>query len=213
MNILICISSKSPNPYLHQCISALYENQIKHIDNYKICVVDSDSDDLTNYYKINENYPNVEICFIKNKHYEYGAYKYAIEKYPDYDIYFCIQDSNIINKYIDLNILNDNVAYIYNNPTGYYSHLSIKELGCQLLKDSGLNYYSIINEEFSIVTHNIFIVNNKIMKDIFTTLTIPPINKDGSCAYERNFGIYFILKNIQTINIKNFIRKTHGNRN
>jgi uncharacterized membrane protein YvbJ len=42
--------------------------------------------------------------------------------------------------------------------------------------------------------HNIFVVNNNIMKDIFDNLTIAPIDKNESCSYERLFGIYFILK-------------------
>ena len=44
------------------------------------------------------DFPNVEIFFIKNKNYEYGAWKYALSIYPNYDIYFCIQDSIIVKK-------------------------------------------------------------------------------------------------------------------
>jgi hypothetical protein len=46
---LIVISSKSPNKFLYDCIDNLYKIQIKNSTNYKICVVDSDSNDLTIY--------------------------------------------------------------------------------------------------------------------------------------------------------------------
>jgi hypothetical protein len=179
---------------------------------YKICVIDSDSDDLTNYEKVIEEFPSVEIFFIKNKNYEYGAWKYAVTEFPDYDVYFCIQDTIIINKYINLDILNNNVAYAYYNHSGSYSGPWTKEKGINILINSGLDYKSIIDTYFNLATHNIFIVNNNIMKDIFTTLTIPPIDKIESCAYERNFGIYFIVKNVMTVDISDYVSKYHGGR-
>ena len=45
------------------------------------------------------------------------------------------------------------------------------------------------------------------MKDMFETLINPPYNKEGSCCYERIFGLYFLLKNIETIDLKPFINK------
>jgi hypothetical protein len=44
------------------------------------------------------------------------------------------------------------------------------------------------------------------------TLQIPPIDKTESCFYERNFGLYFILKNIITHNMYDFFMKEHGGR-
>ncbi len=44
------------------------------------------------------------------------------------------------------------------------------------------------------------------------TLQIPPIDKTGSCFYERNFGLFFILKNIITHNMYDFFMKEHGGR-
>jgi hypothetical protein len=63
-----------------------------------------------------------------------------------------------------------------------------------MLKDSPLDYSKIIDTHFMLSQHNIFVVNNNIMKDIFDNLTIAPIDKNESCSYERLFGIYFILK-------------------
>ena len=113
-------------------------------------------------------------------------------------------------KYINLSILDDKKAYIFNNDSGYNSHISIKNDGIENLKESGLNYIDIIDTNFNLAQHSSFIVNNKIMNDIFTTLTIPPINKNGSCFYERNFGIYFIIKEIKTFDLYDYMNKIHG---
>jgi len=207
--ILIIISSKAPNPFLFDCIDSLYKIQID--SEYKICVVDSDSNDNSNYEKINLHFPEVDIIYAKNKNYEYGAWKYAFDLYPKYDIYFTLQDSMRIKRQIDMKNLHNN-AFIWENNTGFNSHLSIKEKGKEYLTLSGLNYENVIDTNFKIAYGNIFIVNNAIMKDMFDTLTIPPIHKIGSCIYERNFGLYFILKNINTVNIGNYLSKIKGGR-
>jgi hypothetical protein len=212
MNILIVICSKSPNPHLYNCIDNLYKIQIKNNSNYKICVVDSDSNDLTNYRKIKTKFPHVQVCFIKNKNYEYGAWKHALKIYPNYDIYFCIQDTNIIKNNINLDIINNNTVYTFHHNTGYYSHPEIKEEGKKLLENSGLDFESLIDTNFTLAQHSIFIVNNYIMKDIFMTLINPPINKAGSCIYERNFGLYFLIKKINTIDLIKYMDKIHGKR-
>jgi hypothetical protein len=213
MNILIVISSKSPNNTLYNCIDSLYKIQIKDDEHYyKICVVDSDSDDFTNYNKIKIDFPEVDIHFTQNKNYEYGAWKYAHEIYQNYYIYICIQDTIIIEKKINMSIINDNTVYTCHHYSGYYSHECIKEKGIDNLKDSGLYYEPFIDTHFNLAYGNIFIVNNDVIKDIFITLKNPPIDKDGSCFYERNFGLYFIIKNINTIDLSNYIIKEHGGR-
>jgi hypothetical protein len=211
MNTLIVISSKSPNPTLYTCIEQLYKIQITNDESnlYKICIIDSDSEDFTFYMKINQEFPDVEIHFIKNKNYEYGAWKYAHNYYPNYDIYFCIQDSYIIQKKIDISIVNERNAYTHHHHSGYNSHISIKEQGIEFLNNSGLNYESIINTNFNLAFGNMFIVNNYTIKDIFKTLKNEPINKNGSCIYERNFGLYFILNNIITMNFEEYFIKYH----
>jgi len=206
--ILIIISSKAPNPFLFDCIDSLYKIQIKDSTEYKICVIDSDSDDKSNYEKINFDFPDVDIIYAKNKNYEYGAWKCGFDLYPNCDIYFTLQDSMRIKTQIDINLHN---AFIWENNTGFNSHLSIKEKGKEYLKLNGLNYKDI-DENFKLTFGNIFIVNNAIMKDIFHTLTIPPIDKVGSCVYERIFGLYFISRNINTVNIGNYLLKINGGR-
>jgi hypothetical protein len=218
MLVLIIISSKSPNSILYDCIEQLYKIQIQDSTNYKICVIDSDSSDVTYYEKIKKDFSDVELCFAKNKNYEYGAWKYAYTKYPSYDTYFCIQDSITIQKKLDLSLIDNNTAYTIHHNSGYNSHLEVKQRGIENLKNSEIkddfisDILEIINDNFTLAQHCSFIVNNYLMKDIFDTLTIPPIDKVSSCFYERNFGLYFIIKNIYTFDISSFIKKINGRR-
>lgn len=213
MNVLICICSKSPNCHLYECIDNLYKTQINSNDiqkyTYKIHVVDSDSDNLSNYIKVSQDFPDVEIHMVKNKNYEYGAWKYVLDKYPFFDVYICIQDVITIDKYIDLNVLDDTNAYTFHNHSGYNYDMNVKNLGIDILKDSNLNYISIIDTNFNLAQHCSFIVNKNILENLFNHCTIPPINKEGSRTYERIFGIYFLDKGINTVNLYNFMHRNN----
>ena len=213
MRVLICICSSSPNQLLYNCIDSLYKFQVNgNCDDYKICVVDSDSSDFTNYKSVESSFPEVLLYFAKNKNYEYGAWKYILNEHPDYDVYFCIQDTIILNTRINLGLINDTNAYTFHNYTGFHLHELIKQTGIEFLRHDGINCDSLINTPFTLAQHSIFIVNKKVMNDIFKTLTVPPIDKLGSCIYERNFGLYFIIKNINTIDISDYVVKHHGGR-
>jgi hypothetical protein len=179
---------------------------------YKIHIVDSDSENLIYYNRITKVFPDVEIHLIKNKNYEYGAWKYLFNKYPNFDIYCCIPDSIHIDNYIDLDVINDKTTYTFHHNSGYNSHITIKHLGIENLQGSRLNYESIIDTNFNLAQYCSFIVNNKTLSDIFTHLIIPPISKEGSCFYERNFGIFFLDKCINTINLHNYMHKISGGR-
>jgi hypothetical protein len=209
MSVLVTICSKSPNARLYECITNLYKIQIGDSTNYKVCVVDSDSNDFRVYAKVKIYFPKVELHFIKNKNYEYGAWKYTLELYPDYDIYMCIQDSTVVHKKIPMDVNNN---YIFFNHSGFHWHTSIIPAAVHAMNKSGLNYYHLIRTNFCLAQHSSFIVKNETIKDIFKTFTEPPINKDGSCCYERIFGLYFILKNITTMNLYAYMRKVHENR-
>ena len=213
--VLIVISSKTPNPMLYKCIDNLHKIQINSdLGNfYKICVVDSNSDDYTNYNNIKKDFPNVDIDFANNKNYEYGAWKYAYSKYPNYDKYICIQDTLLITKQIPIDIVTSNSAYTFtDHDKGFLSHIEIKPVGMSFLNNSSLTNYEDLGDNFIIATHSSFIVNNERMKDLFDTLREPPTNKDGSCAYERVFGLYFQLKNIKREPLQNYFSKIHGGR-
>lgn len=214
MQIRIVISSKSPNPYLYRCIANLYNIQIRPdpdpSNQYKIVVVDSDSDDITNYNIVQYDFPEVEICFVQNRHYEYGAWKYAYELYPNQDIYFCIQDTNLLQHPIDLSLVQEKRVYTFHVDSGF--DLEIRDLCRELLAPSGLDYEPYFGRNFCIATHCIFIVKKNTIVDIFRTLPIPPVNKFGANSIERIFGLYFILRGIETMDMSKNIQKIHGSR-
>lgn len=210
--VLIVISSRNPTNHLIRNINYLQKIQLNDGNIYKIICVDSDSDNLATYETIKNRFPFVEIHMVKNKNYEYGAYKYAMTTYPNYDIYICIQDTFLIKSRVDLRDVNDACCYSYLNDSGFFSHPEVKEFGKQLLSNTEFETNSIIDTHFILATHSSFIVTNKVLNDIFNTLINPPYNKEGSCCYERLFGLYFILKGIKTINIEPFVVKVHGRR-
>jgi len=212
MKVTICISSRFPNPLLVHCIDHLYRIQIGDGNTYKICVVDSDSSNLMHYVEVAQRFPEVEFHLVKNRNYEYGAWKYISNRHSKYDVYFCIQDSNIIEKRIDLSVVNDRTAYIFYNESGYESHMSIKEKGIDNLKKGTLDYEPLIDTHFNLAQHSAFIVNRKTLGDIFISLPEPPVDKDGSCFYERNFGLYFIIKGYTTLNLYDYMFKLSGGR-
>lgn len=209
MRTLIVISSKSPNLLLYKCIDTIMKIQIVANTEYTICVVDSDSDDYTQYARVQADFPRVEILFVKNKNYEFGAWKYAFTLYPNFDMYFCIQDSMIQKMRLDVSMIDDHTAYIWYDHSGYFNHPSIKEKGCANLRASGIDMGTLVDKRFMSAQHSVFIVNNTVMKDIFDTLKVPPIDKDGSCFYERNFGLYFVYRGIQTLNMSECFEKVH----
>ena len=212
MKVLICISSRFPNPLLMDCIDRLYRIQIGDGNTYKICVVDSDSSILMHYVEVAQRFPEVEIHLVKNRNYEYGAWKYILNRHSNYDVYFCIQDGNHIEKRINLSVVNDRTAYIFYHVSGYNSHIDIKQKGIDNLKKGTLDYKDLIDTNFNLAQHSAFIVNHKTFSDIFICLPEPPVNKEGSCFYERNFGLYFIIKGITTLNLYDYMIKITGGR-
>jgi len=210
MDTLFVISSKSPNPNLYTCVNRLYDFYINNLSRQKVCIIDSDSDNIDNYTKVKRDFPHVDIHFVKNKNYEYGAWKYAYTLYPNYNKYVCIQDNIIFHKHAPLDIIDNNNTYILYHFSGFYCHPEIKEKAKPFL--TSLDYTELIDTPFTLASHSSFIVSNDVMKDIFDTLKQPPIDKDGSCIYERCFSLYFILKNIKTHNLYEYASKIHGGR-
>ena len=167
---------------------------------------------MTYYDEIIRDFPKVTLHMIKNKNYEYGAWKYILELYPNFDIYWCIQDSLLLHRPIQLQYINDTTSYTFHHFSGFYHHPSICSLGTTILNNSDLNCLSIINTDFNLAQHCSFIVNNTVINKMFNQLKMPPTNKDGSCCYERIFGLFFLCNKINTINLHRFMDKTHGNR-
>lgn len=208
--LLITICSRNPTITLIRNI--IYLNKIFVNYQKKICIIDSDSTDFTVYNIISKKYPLIDIHFIKNKNYEYGAYKYSYSKYANYDIYCCIQDGILFINNIDISEINDDTAFIFYDNSGFNSHLQIKSHAINLLKNVDLDYQKIIDTNFTLATFDSFIVTNSTIKNIFEVLINPPISKEGSCSYERLFGLYFIIKKYKTINIRGSIKKIYGGR-
>jgi len=210
--VLIVISTRNPTDCLIHNIAKLQTMQLTDGNAYKIICVDSDSDNFETYETIKNRFPFVDIHLVKNKNYEYGAYKYALKTYPNYDIYICIQDTFLITSRVDLSEVNDYCCYSSMDDSGFFSHPEVKEFGKQLLSNTAFESNSIIDTYFTLAMHSSFIVTNKVLNDIFNTLINPPYDKYGSCCYERLFGLYFILKGIKTININPIAVKVHGGR-
>ena len=186
----------------------------------KITIIDSDSTDFIIYDEIKHLFPTIDIHFIKNKNYEFGAYKFSYLQYPDYDIYCCIQDKFIITQNIDISQINDDTSFIYYNNTGFdqfgpewkYINNYINKFFYNFDKDFINTYKHIDFTKFTLAQHSSFIVTNSNIKNIFNTFTLPPTEKIHSCLYERLFGLYFIINNIKTIDISYCVKKYHGNR-
>lgn len=216
--VMVTICSRNPN-FDHLSKNIDYFKKLLHNYVYTICIIDSDSTIFTEYKKIEKIYPEVKIHYAKNKHYEYGAYKYSFSQYPDFDLYVCIQDSVIFRKKINLEIVNDSKAYIFRHHSGFsLDHQSIP-FAMRVLKSSPFTYPDYANDpdpnvrKFPMNHHCSFITTNHNMKNIFKTLTIPPKNKLGSRSYERLFGLYFLFNNIETINLRQLkVKKIHRKR-
>ena len=215
--ILVIISSKNPKKILIENINNIYKFIVSKEYNFKICIVDSESSDFSVYNIIKDAYPMIELHFVKNKNYEYGAYKYGFSLYPNYDIYICLQDTLLLTKEIDLSKINDETCYSFDCYKGFKgwgakNGEKVKHNAYALLKNCDLTYKDKIHGKFNLVVHNSFFVSNHVIKDIFKTLINPPITKTDSGCYERIFGLYFIKKNIKTINLQDYVKKFHGNR-
>jgi len=205
--VLFCISSKTPNLNLYTCIGNLYKSQITNDFIYKICIVDSDSETFYEYDKVKRDFPDVEILYAKNKNYEFGAYKYAYNTYPNYDIYICIQDTIIFHKKIDLSVINDKTVYTIHNFSGYYSEWPAKPKGIEMLRLSGLAFEHLIDTEFCLAMCNSYIVSKNVLSNLLDTFQYPPENKLDACMFERNVGLYFTIKEIYSHNLEPYVIK------
>ena len=212
-NILIVYSCFNPPLCLVTSIQSVYNLQIKNDNthNYKILCIDNGSSIITTYDKINKEFPLVKIVYANNKNFEWGAYKYALEKFNNYDIYICLQDTTILNKKLDLHMITNGRVGIAFHKSGFNSHKSLINSNNfhRLMKNIDINAKNIMlcNTNFCIAQHNIFVITKLDLQDLFKTLKNPPIIKLDSNFYERLFGMYFISKQIKTIDIQPNIKK------
>lgn len=207
-SLVILICSKHPNTFLYANIEKIRDIY----KNAKIAVIDSDSEHFDTYTNIKESFPEVDIHFLKNKNYEYGAWKIGYELYPNYDIYMCIQDALLIQQAIDLTIVNSNNVYTFFHCSGFLFDIPTIPIVKQLTLNTNLNYENLIPTLFNIAAHSSFIVNNYVLKHMYSLLIHPPISKIGGRAYERIFGLYFILHSIKTHPMNEYFTKLGGGR-
>ena len=70
-----------------------------------------------------------------------------------------------------------------------------------------------LHKNFQIATHNTFIVESHILKKLIINFSKLPINKLGSCCFERLFGLSFLFHNYKLIPINDYFIKISGKRN
>jgi len=206
--LLILICSRHPNRFLYKNIEKLRD----FYKDAKIAVIDSDSEKFDTYDIVKESFPDVDLHFLKNKNYEYGAWKIGYTLYPDYDIYMCIQDALLVQAPLDLSIIDSNNVYTFFHPSGFLYDIPTIPIVKELTENTGLNYEHLIPTLFNIAAHASFIVSASILKHMYTILINPPSNKLEGRAYERIFGLYFILNNIQTHPMNQYFNKFEGGR-
>ena len=207
--VLIVFSCFDPPLSLMECIKNLYNIQITDEFQYKIICVDNDSEITTTYDIINNVFPEVEICYVKNKNYEWGAYKYAKEIFHFFDIYMCLQDTIVITKKIDISLIKENEVFSIFHKSGFFSHPCIKNRKNleRFLKNTNLDVKGIIDTRFILSQHNTFIISKRNLDIMYETLKNPPICKLDTNFYERLYGLYFIIKKIKTINLEPYVKK------
>ena len=207
--VLIVFSCFNPPLCLLECINNIYKIQITDEFQYKIICVDNDSKITSTYDIINNMFPEIEICYVKNNNYEWGAYKYAKENFKIFDIYMCLQDTNLITKKIDISLIKENEVFSIFHKSGFYYHSDIKngEMRERLLKNTNLDVKDIIDTPFCLAQHNTFIVYKKNLDIMYETLINPSICKLDTNFYERLYGLFFIIKKIKTIDLEPYIKK------
>ena len=206
--LLILICSRHPNRFLYNNIKRLHD----FYKDAKIAIIDSDSEQFDTYTIIKSTFPEVDIHLLKNKNYEYGAWKIGYSLYPDYDIYMCIQDALVIQNVIDLSIINSNNVYTFFHYNGFLDDTPTISIAKELTHNTSLKYDHLINDRFNIAAHASFIVSSSILKHMYTILLNPPSSKVEGRAYERIFGLYFILNGIHTHPMNIYFNKISGGR-
>jgi hypothetical protein len=212
-NRLAVISSFNPSATLLSTVAKLQE----YYNEFDIVIVDSDSSDCSIYHSLP---PECKVDYIKNKNYELGAWTYAFQAYPNYDIYMFIQDTLTPNCRIpDFNETtyeNGTIYTFHYHPTleagGYFEEL------VDVYRDSNLHFISQLDPTMRITggAHTSFITNKEHvhiilqLEDAYIHKNLKKTKVD-SWLSERTVGIMADTLP-KRINIWNYFTKTHGNR-
>ncbi len=214
---LCVISSKNPTSVLSETILGVKT----HYPEFDIVVVDSDSTDLSGYITI-PSITSVELC--KNKNWELGAWRLALTKYHDYDVYMCIQDtltpiSRVPNLRIDQFTNNDFYSFHFDDQTiSTFGHLFENER-VNVYKDTKFSFISEMDTHKPILgaAHSSFITNKECAL-LILQLEEPYVSKGllktkaDSWLSERTVGILADKLQFVRIDITHYFTKSHGGR-
>lgn len=211
--VLVIYSCHNPPTSLIDSIQSIYDN-LYNVDDPLLCAkiicIDNDSDLLTTYDIVKNKFPDVEIIFTKNKNYEWGAYKYAYDNFPDYDLYFCLQDTIIFEYPFDINMIEDNSPFTIFHSGGFklmgrgYSSQDL--LNHKMFKQN-MNFDDLVDEDFIICQHNTLLITNPDLNKLFGSFNNPPTNKIDTEMCERVFGAYFIKNKHKRKVLNPYIKK------
>ena len=211
---LCTISSKNPTTLLLDTV-----NKVKlFYPEFDIVVIDSDSDDFTNYHLLSDD---IKVEYCKNKNWELGAWYYSFNKYTNYDVYMFIQDgltpTSRIND-LDTETYKDNRVYSCHYDAmlwhgGYFEFLQ------HIYGDSCLHYIAEYgpNYEFIGTAHSSFIANkqnvSEILKaeEVFLEKKIVK-TKTHSMLAERFLGLIMSKNEYERIDMSSYFHKTSINR-
>lgn len=213
---LAVISSKNPSK---NALSKTIENIKFFYPEFDIVIIDSDSDDKTNYLQVPDDCI-IEYC--KNKNWELGAWYYAFNKYNNYKVYMFIQDSLIPNSRIstlDANVYDNGTIFTCNYnfnaflaQGGYFENLQ------NVYRNTELDFISKLhpNTKITGAAHGFFITNNEEVSKILqlenTYIEKKLVKtKIDSWLFERTLGIIADTF-IKRINVWSFFTKIHCNR-
>ena len=222
MRKVIIISAKNPTETLLHNIN----NCKIYYNDFKIIIIDSNSNEMRIYKIIEENFKDIIIDYAKNVNYELGAWKYAINKY-DYDLYFFIQDTLIPTRRIDdLNNINNFNNIIYNCPYVCQIGVSGSEMNFDDLKrlrdiyrNTKFSFISELHHETYIngSSHTSFLANKEISKkiieleDVYEEKMILKKKIDSHLS-ERTVGIIIDCLGIEKKSMKDYFHKINGGR-
>jgi hypothetical protein len=188
MKKIAIISSYNPSQILLDTIDSIK----KIYSDFDIVIIDSDSAELNTYDKLPKE---IKVHLIKNKNYEWGAWKKGYELYPNYDIYMCIQDSFPPLRRADVDSLKENDIMACKWKCGFGNDPHCIPEVRNLLKNTKYENSHVFNydhhdpDPFYVASHTFLITNKKNLCHLFETLPNLPTNKLGSRAMERVLGI------------------------
>lgn len=209
-----CISSKNPTHHLIDNIKSLY----RLYTNPVIHIIDSDSENFVKYKEVENKFPDVCIHFIKNKNYEIGAWKYALENIPANN-YVCIQDTLFLNEKINFDFKLYDVYY-FGCQVGFRhceGEKYFKELE-YLVKDTVYEKYCINyfkDTSFDITTHTSFAIKRECLENIISNIKHLPLHKMHSQLTERVMALLFKFHDYKTYSFPregSIWSKIHGSR-